>query len=96
MVPAGGVDCEGKRLVNGLYGDVYLIGVHPLKRLKKNTIVDVRVIFPESTQNASFESLDALLQHHQALIYQKYKRKRDANRLHLVIYLVTTDKAMGP
>ncbi len=56
--------------MKGLYGDVYLRGVHPLK---EETIVDERVVFPESTQNASFESLDALLRHQEALKYQKYK-----------------------
>ncbi len=57
--------------MKGLYGDVYIHGDHPLKA---ETIVDMNAIYPESTQNASFESLDALFQHHEALKYQKYKR----------------------
>jgi hypothetical protein len=93
IVPAGGLDCEGKRLVKGLFGDVYLRGVHPIK---EETIVDVRVIFPESAQNASFESLDALFQHHEAQKYQKYKRECDAKGFHFVPFIVTTDGAMGP
>ncbi len=38
IVPAGGSDCEGDRLVKGLYrlfGDVH--GVHPIKELKKQS-----------------------------------------------------------
>ena len=49
IVPAGGSDCEGNRLVKGLFGDVKLRGVHPIK---EETIVDVHVIYSESAQNA--------------------------------------------
>jgi hypothetical protein len=79
--------------VKGLFGDVSLRGVHPIK---EETIVDVRVIFPKSAQHASFESLDALFQHHEAQKYKKYKRECDAKGFHFVPFVVTTDGAMGP
>ncbi len=54
--------------------------------------MDVRVKYPQVTQNAI---LDALFQHHEAMKYQSYKRECDARWLHFVPLIVTIDRAMG-
>ncbi len=40
VVQPGYIDCDGKHVVRGLAGDVYMRGVHSLKQ---DTIIDVRV-----------------------------------------------------
>ena len=93
IVKPGENDCEGKKSTNGLKGDVYLRGVHPIK---DETIVDVRVIHPDSGQNANYEKTEELLVNHENLKYKKYKRECDARGWHFVPFIVTTDGAMGP
>jgi hypothetical protein len=93
VVQAGGLDCDGKRVAKGLLGDVYMRGIHALKQ---DTIIDVRVLHPDSGQNARFESTAALLEHHENAKRHKYQRECYAKGKHFVPFVVTTDGAMGP
>ena len=79
--------------MKGLAGDVYMRGVH---LLKQDTVIDVRVLHPDSGQNARFETTAALLEHHETGKRKKYQRDCDAKGKHFVPFVVTTDGAMGP
>lgn len=93
IVKPGGRDRHGKTLVKGLAGDVYMRGLHPLK---PETIVDVRVIYPDSGQNAKDEDTESILKHHEKLKNKKYRDECEAKGQKFVPFVVTTDGAMGP
>jgi hypothetical protein len=93
VVQPGYTDCDGKQIVKRLAGDVYMRGVHSLKQ---DTIIDVRVVHPDSGANSRFDSTTALLEHHEIAKRKKYQRDCDAKGKHFVPFVVTTDGAMGP
>jgi hypothetical protein len=93
VVQPGCMNVDSKRMTKGLVGDVYMRGVHPLKQ---DTIIDVRVLHPDSGQNSQFDSTAALLEHHEVAKRKKYQRDCDAKGKHFVPFVVTTDGAMGP
>ena len=91
LVRKGAVDGEGKVWMEGLKGDLRIRGVHALK---EQSIVDVRVTFPDGGENRSKETTK-ILERQEAEKRKKYKPECDRQGLDFVPFVVTTDGVMG-
>ena len=76
---------------DGLRGDLRIRGVHPLK---EQSIIDVRVTFPDGGENRGKET-PKILERHEADKRRMYKPECDRQGLDFVPFVVTTDGVMG-
>ena len=91
IIRAGAIDGHGRICREGLKGDLKIRGMHPLKA---QTIVDVRVTFPDGGENKGKDT-KKLVETHEEEKRKLYKSECDKQSLDFVPFVITTDGVMG-